>query len=170
MTQILKDEGLENYLDGVDYQDLKTIDGDVALRPFIAGMLSYYPWWVVLLYRIREVVVRVLGLVRHEKPEALPHIQPESLSFTPGEHATFFIVKQAEEDRHWVAVTPDDKHLKAHFGVVVEKQSENVNRFHVFTTINYLHWTGPVYFNLIRPFHHLVVSRMMQAGIHTNRT
>ena len=165
MAHILKHEGLEIFLEGTDYTDLKTIDGHVGLRPFIAGMLSYYPWWIVLLYRIREIIVRVLGLVRHEKPKLLPHIQPDALSFTPGENATFFIVKQAEEDRYWVAETPEDKHLKACFGVVVEKRDLSLNRFHVFTTITYLHWTGPVYFNLIRPFHHLVVSKMMKAGI-----
>jgi hypothetical protein len=31
--------------------------------------------------------------------------------------------------------------------------------------VHYKHWTGPVYFNLIRPFHHLVVSRMARAGL-----
>lgn len=33
------------------------------------------------------------------------------------------------------------------------------------TTVYYKHWTGPVYFNLIRPFHHLVVSRMAQYDV-----
>ncbi|WP_422698682.1 DUF2867 domain-containing protein [Desulfosarcina cetonica] len=30
--------------------------------------------------------------------------------------------------------------------------------------MRYRNWTGPVYFNLIRPFHHLVVREMMKAG------
>jgi hypothetical protein len=64
-----------------------------------------------------------------------------------------------------VAETPEDKHLSAYFGVVNEKLDREHSRFHVFTTVRYLHWTGPVYFNLIRPFHHLVVSRMMKSAI-----
>jgi len=37
-------------------------------------------------------------------------------------------------------------------------------RYYIVTIVHYLHWTGPVYFNLIRPFHHLVVARMARAG------
>ena len=57
-----------------------------------------------------------------------------------------------------------DKHLAAYFGVTADKQSSGLTRFEVVTAIRYLHWIGPVYFNLIRPFHHLVVSQMMRAG------
>ena len=144
---------------------MKSIEGDIDLRGFIAGMLSYYPWWLVALYRVREVLVNMLGLVKHEKPEILPVILPESLSFTPGENASFFIVRAAKENTYWVSETPEDKHLSAFIGVVTEKLTKKRNRFHVYTSIFYLHWTGPVYFNIIRIFHHLVVWHMMKAGI-----
>ncbi len=77
----------------------------------------------------------------------------------------FFIVHNAKEDIYWVAETPEDKHLNAYFGVVTVKLRNNLTRFHVFTSVKYIHWTGPVYFNFIRPFHHLVVLKMMKAGI-----
>ena len=147
------------------HTDSKVIEGKVTLREFIAGMLSYYPWWMVSLYRIREIFVGILGLFRHEKPETLPSIKPEDLSFKPGENASFFIVRDAKEDMYWVSETPEDKHLTALFGVIAEKLSQNRTRYHVFTSVKYLHWTGPVYFNLIRPFHHMVVWSMMKAGI-----
>lgn len=169
MDEIKKYPALAHYFQGVDHIDIKTTDAEVDLRHFIAGMLSYYPWWIVLLYKIRELLVGMLGLVRHERPETLPHIHPQSLSFTPGENATFFIVDQAKENHYWVAVTPEDKHLKAWFGVAAQKLEENRTRFHVFTTITYLHWTGPLYFNIIRPFHHLVLSQMMKAGQNRDR-
>ncbi|MBU0993309.1 MAG: DUF2867 domain-containing protein [Proteobacteria bacterium] len=165
MNQVKKYNELEIYFQDVDHFDIKTIQGSVGLRQFISGMLSYYPWWIVTLYRIREVLVKLLDLVKHEKPEILPLITPEDLSFTPGENASFFIVRDAKEETYWVSETPEDRHLKAYFGVVVEKQSKNCSRFHVFTSVKYIHWTGSVYFNLIRPFHHLVVSRMMRAGV-----
>jgi hypothetical protein len=152
------------YFQNVDHADVKTIESVVTLRSFISGMLSYYPWWIVVLYRFREFLVKILGLVRHEKPEVLPFIKPEALSFELGQNASFFIVRTAKENTYWVSETPEDKHLKAYFGVVAEALGERLTRFHVFTTVKYIHWTGPVYFNLIRPFHHLVVSRMMKAG------
>ena len=156
---------LSVFFQDVDYSDLKTIEGNQDLRGFIAGMLSYYPWWLVLLYKVREFLVLVLGLIRHKKPEELPAMRPEDISFLTGERNSFFIVQKAEENRYWVARTPEDKHLTAWFGIVVEPATDGRKRFHVFTTVRYRHWTGPVYFNLIRPFHHLVVGRMMKAGV-----
>lgn len=76
MHVIKKYKGLEIYFQKADHIDVKTIESDVDLRSFISGMLSYYPWWMVSLYRIREILVGILGLVRHEKPEILPSIKP----------------------------------------------------------------------------------------------
>ena len=165
MNQIQKYSELEVYFQNVDYTDIKTIDGETSLRHFISGMLSYYPWWIEVLYRIREFLVNIFGLVRHEKPDVLPSIKPENLAFESGEKASFFSVRTAKENNYWVSETPEDKHLKAYFGVVAEELSNRLTKFHVFTSMKYIHWTGPVYFNLIRPFHHLVVSSMMRAGI-----
>ena len=161
---IPKFKELDIYFSDADYIDIKTIEGDIDLRSFVSGMLSYYPWWLVSLYRVREILVGILGLVRHERPEALPSIKPEELSFEPGENASFFIVRDAKEDMYWVSETPADKHLTAFFGVVAETMNHNRTRYHVFTAVHYLHWTGPVYFNFIRPFHHIVVWSMMKAG------
>ena len=145
--------------------DVKTIEGHTSLRQFIASMLSYYPGWIVFLHRIRAILVKLLGLVKHPVPEALPRLGPQDISFVVGETVTFFTVRLAEEQHYWVGETPEDKHLSAYFGVVVEPMGDHRNRFYVATSVFYKHWTGPVYFNLIRPFHHFVVGRMMRAGI-----
>lgn len=151
--------------EGSNYVDIKTIEGNVTLRQFIAAMLSYYPWWIVLLYRIRALLVKILGLVEHEAPEVLPNLRAADVSFVPGDAVTFFTVRLAQEEHYWVGETPPDKHLKAFLGVAIEPVADNRRRFHVATSVHYKHWTGPLYFNLIRPFHHLVVSRMMHAGL-----
>ena len=165
MEYLLKFSELEKYFEKADFIDVKVFRGKTTLRKFISSMLSYYPWWIVQLYRIRRLLVSLLGLVTHEAPENLPNLKPGDVSFTPGDNVTFFIVRRAKENIYWVSETPDDKHLRAYFGVVKEPVSHSVNRFYVITTVFYKHWTGPVYFNLIRPFHHLVVSRMAQHGL-----
>jgi hypothetical protein len=165
MEYILKFGELEKYFEKADFIDVKIFEGEAPLRKFLASMLSYYPWWIVQLYRIRRLLVNILGLVKHEEPNELPSLQPEDVSFTPGENVTFFIVRCAKENIYWVSETPEDKHLRAYFGVVKEPVNNHINRFHIFTTVFYAHWTGPVYFNLIRPFHHLVVSRMARYGL-----
>ncbi|MEJ2100003.1 MAG: DUF2867 domain-containing protein [Desulfobacterales bacterium] len=165
MEYALKFSELGKYFEKADFTDVKVFEGEVSLRKFIASMLSYYPWWIVQLYRIRKLLVSILGLVKHEEPEELPNLQSDDVSFTPGENVSFFIVRCAKEDKFWVSETPDDKHLRAYFSVVKEPVSNSINRFYVIITVFYKHWTGPIYFNLIRPFHHLVVSRMARYGL-----
>lgn len=162
---ILRFNPLNKYLEKADVTDIKVFEGRTTLRWFLASMLSYYPWWIVGLFRLRKLLVGILGLVNHQAPDARPDLQPADLSFTPGENVTFFIVRCAEEELYWISETPEDKHLSAYFGVVKEPVNDSVNRFYVITTVYYKHWTGPVYFNLIRPFHHLVVSRMARHGL-----
>ena len=157
-------KALRPYFIGSDFVDIKIIQGRTDLRQFVAAMLSYYPWWVVFLYHLRSLLVYFLGLVRHEAPEVLPNLNPEDVSFTAGEKVTFFNVCSAQEDTYWFSKTPDDKHLSAYFGVIVEPLANGSKCFYIVTIVRYKHWTGPVYFNLIRPFHHLVVSRMARAG------
>jgi len=165
MNYINQVKELNKILEDADYVDIKRFNGEVSLREFLASALSYYPWWIVMLYCIRSIVVKILGLEKQEMPDELPNLKPEEISFTPGESATFFIVHMAKENRYWIAETPEDKHLKAYLGIVVEPLQGKLKRFYMITTIQYKHWTGPVYFNLIRPFHHLVVNRMAKAGL-----
>ena len=156
---------IASLLKGADHVDVKVVEGEVSMRQFIASMLSYYPWWIVCLYYVRAVFVRLLGMRQPGKPDELPRLKPEDISMTPGEQATFFIVRQAREEEYWIAETPEDKHLQAYFGIIVEPVEGDLNRFHVVTIVHYKHWTGPVYFNTIRPFHHLVVRSMARAAV-----
>ena len=71
MEQIKKFKELNPYFRDIDYLDIKIIVGNVTLREFISKMISYYPWWLLMLYRIREILVSLLGLVKHEWPSEL---------------------------------------------------------------------------------------------------
>lgn len=165
MEEMRKHKELDKYFKDMNHSDIKTIVGNTDLRHFIAGMISYYPWWIRLLYKVRKILVKILGLTKHEIPVTVPNRKPEDISFKPGDNSSLFIVRSAKEDTYLVAETPEDRHLQAFLGVVAEKLPDGRTRFHVFTTVKYLHWSGPVYFNLIRPFHHFVAWRMMKAGI-----
>ena len=144
-----------------DHVDIKNADGNVSLREFIAGMFSYYPGWLKNLYRIRWGFVRLLGMKQKGLPQPV-QMQPEDVSMIPGDKATFFTVTAAEDGRFWAA-SASESHLTAYLAVVMEPLADR-NRFQVITIVQYHNWTGPVYFNVIRPFHHIVVRKMAQAG------
>ena len=163
---------LQPYLADADHIDVKIVESDATLREFLAGMFSYYPSWLKFLYRVRWGFVRVLGMKQEGIPPAL-QLRPEDVSLTPGENAAFFTIDAAVEDEFYLA-SASESHLTAYLGVVREdagdklhhfdKLSERHSRFHVVTIVHYHKWTGPVYFNIIRPFHHVVVAQMAQSG------
>jgi hypothetical protein len=146
-----------------DYVDEKVVEGEVTLRQFLSGALSYYPGWIKALYGIRAVFVRFLGM-RQEGMPTTPHRDPQANTFTPGEWETFFQVQAAQEDHYWIAHATD-KHLTAHLAIIVQPLSSTRNRFTLLTVVHYHNWAGPVYFNVIRPFHYVLVNAMARAGI-----
>lgn len=154
-------EPLRVLADRAEHVDVQSIESDVSLRAFVAGMFSYFPWWMRLLYALRWGFVRVLGLRQDGIPTA-SSISPDAVPMTPGAHLQFFTVGHAEDGRYWIA-SASEPHLTAHLAVVITQQADQ-RTIHVVTLVQYHRWTGPVYFKAIRPFHYLVVRRMMQAG------
>jgi hypothetical protein len=143
--------------------DARTVEGPVSLREFLAAMLAYQPRWVTFLYAVRGVVVRLLGMRQGRGPVSARYA-PADVPTTPGQKVAFFTVLAAEEDRFWLAEVRD-QHLDAALGVIAEPLGNGRRRFHVVTVVHCNNWRGPVYFNVIRPFHHLVVGSMARAGV-----
>jgi hypothetical protein len=154
---------LTPYFAASDVTDIKQVEGCVSFRQFIADFTTYQPRWVTALYGVRWLFVRLLGMRQEGLPTA-PTISAETVPMLPGEPAAFFTVELAQEDHYWL-VKADDEHLSAYLCIVQEKLQPTKSRFYVVTLVNYHRWTGPVYFNVIRPFHHLVVAGMMRAGM-----
>lgn len=151
-------EVLRPFAEGADHVDVKTVESEASLRAFLAGLMSYQPGWVTALYGVRAVFVRLLGMRQHGLPQP-QRMRPEDIPMVPGSAASFFTVRHAEEEHVWVAGAADT-HLDAILAVVMEPTGGPRRRFHVVTLVHYRRWTGPVYFNVIRPFHHLVVGGM----------
>ncbi len=147
-----------------DHVDVKTFEGEVTFREFIAGVMNYMPGWMKFLYGVRWVFVRLLGMTQTGIPTSA-NMRPEAVPMQPGQRAAFFKLVTAEEDRLWI-VCADEAHLAAYLAVVAEPISETRRRFHLITIVHYHQWTGNVYFGVIRPFHHLVVNAMAQHALH----
>jgi len=118
---------------------------------------------MISLYALRAVFVCFLGM-RQEKRGFGTLLTPETVPMQVGKPATIFTVHSAEEGRYWFADS-SEKHLKATLGVVLEPLADQQKRFYVVTVVHYHNWTGPVYLQVIKPFHHLVVIGMARAGV-----
>ncbi len=154
---------LTPYFRRSDVIDIKQVEGCISFRQFIADFANYQPQWVTALYGVRWLFVRLLGM-RQEGLPTPPQMTAETVPMLPGEPAAFFTVVSAEEDRCWL-VKVDDTHLSAYLGIAREELTGGRSRFYIITLVDYHRWTGPVYFNVIRPFHHLVVGAMIGAGM-----
>ena len=69
--------------------DVKTVEGCANLAGFIAGMLSFMPGWLICFYRIRKVVVRLLGMRQEDVPAVLKPLRAHDIPFDQGETASF---------------------------------------------------------------------------------
>jgi hypothetical protein len=151
------------HLVGADHIDTKIVTGRQNLREFLAGFIAYQPGWITFLYRVRAVFVRLLGMKQGGIPHAL-RTTPDRVPMQPGANLSFFKIAAAQENHYWLAAV-HDPHLSGSLLVLTESLPDGQSRFYVMTLVHYRRWTGPVYFNVIRPFHHIVVAKMSQAGV-----
>ena len=143
---------------GADHVDVRRVCGRAGLRRFVAAMFGDRPAWLHWLYRLRGILARLLGL-RHGTTAAPSVMRPGDVPMTPGGTLGFFTVLAAKPDAYWAAEA-SDRHLRAVLVVLAAPGPDGRTVYDVVTVVVYKHWTGPVYFNLIRPLHHLVVWRM----------
>ncbi|HWD80291.1 MAG TPA: DUF2867 domain-containing protein [Kribbella sp.] len=151
---------LDDLIPVVDEIDVKTARGDVTLREFTANALSHTPFWVKGLFAVRMAVAAVLRLETTGVPDSRG-MRPETVSFTPGEKDAFFTVMRGEED-HYLLLKVTDNHLIGYLAFITD--NEKPATFKVVTLVQFLRPAGRFYYNLIRPFHHVIMLSMCRAG------
>ena len=154
---------METLFKNADYIGLKTIDTVDRLEAFLPKFFAYRPPLIRLLYRIRAPLVRLLGFKQDPMPE-MDEWLPDEFPMFPCGNVWFFTVRSTKKDHYWIAGCPDGRHLDAEMAVVVQPLEGRRKRFHIVTVVRYKHWTGPVYFNMIRLFNLILVNRMAHAA------
>jgi hypothetical protein len=155
---------IKDLFEDADYVGLKIIESEDALKTVLSKMFSYRPALVRLLYRIRAPFVRLLGF----RQDAMPQMKewlPDEFPMLPCGNVWFFTVRKVVKDRLWIAGCPRDRHLDADMAVVAQQVSGKRYRFHIVTFVRYKHWTGPLYFNVIRLFSMILVNRMAKMAV-----
>jgi hypothetical protein len=151
---------LDDLLPVADEIDVKTARGDVTLREFTTGALGHDPLWIKGLFAARMALAAVLRLDTTGIPDTR-RLRPETVSFTPGEKNSFFTVVRGEED-HYLLLKVTDNHLVGYLAIITDNAQPAT--FKVVTLVRYRRSAGRFYYNLIRPFHHVVVLSMCRAG------
>ena len=154
---------IRTLVDGADYVGLATVELHADLETFLKTIFSYRPGLIRFLYRIRAPLVRLLGF-RQDPLPAMEEWIPDEFPMLSCGNIWFFTVGRVKADRYWVAGCPRDRHLDADLAVVAEPLDSGRRRFYIITVVRYKHWTGPLYFNLIRLFNLLLSNRMARVA------
>jgi hypothetical protein len=154
---------IKTLLQGADYVDCYSTVSNKPLRAMVAACLSFKPGWVRALYRVRAGFVRLLGMRQEKLPFDGP-MRAEDVSLTTGDRVDFLTVAMARDGAYWVGEATE-KHLSACIGIVAEPLPDGRKRYHLLTVVKFRHWTGPVYFSVIRPFHHIIVKAMLTDAV-----
>lgn len=149
---------LVNALATADHMDALSTEAQPNLDEFILGMFAYQPPWLTFLYKIRVVL---LGLLGH-KTQMPQQKRLTQLPKQPGEKATFFTVEDAHST-FWMANASED-HLTARIAVIQQAGKKQRFQYRVVTVVHFHNWVGRIYFAIIQPFHFLVVRAMMRHG------
>jgi hypothetical protein len=145
-------ESSQNILSKVDFSDTFSTTNHVNSIEEIAFMIfNTSPKWVEWLFKIRNFLVRFVGL-----KTAVPETVNEKLEV--GGHINFFQIYRIEDDE--IIMGANDKHLNFR-AVITNYQTEEFN-IKVTTLVEYNNRLGRVYMSVIKPFHELVVKRMVK--------
>ena len=159
MDYLYRIEEIRTLFDTADYVGVKTVETDDNLERFLIKIFSYRPALIRWMYRLRAPLVRLIGFKQAPLPEMDEWI-PAEFPMLPCGMVWFFTVQKVKKDRFWIAGCPRDRHLDADLAVVARPLRGKRQRFYLITAVHYKHWTGPLYFNVIRLFNLILVNRM----------
>lgn len=109
------------------------------------------PKWIETLFKIRNKVAKYIGLNSN-----MPLDYNED--FKVGGYIKFFKIHEIKE--HHVVLGANDSHLN--FRAIIYKNSSPQYNISVTTLVEYNNLKGKIYMTIIKPFHKLVVMRMVK--------
>ncbi|PQB06862.1 hypothetical protein BST83_06625 [Polaribacter filamentus] len=132
---------------------------DIVKAFFASG-----PKWVGILFVLRNKIVTIFGLKTGNKINNRQQ-QLNNFKCEPNERLGLFKVFNKTENE--VILGEDDKHLNFRISLLTENLNTQPIKKEVTisTTVKFNNWFGRLYFLPIRPFHKLIVPKMLKAII-----
>ncbi len=152
--QTVLSEAGKDSLSKIDYSDTFSTTNHVNTIEEITYLIfNTKPYWMKFLYAMRNKIAPIFGLKRNipknyfEAYEVGGYIK----SFK------FFSITDKE-----VIIGADDAHLN--FRLVVGDQKSDIFNINLTTLVEYKNHKGKIYMDIIKPFHKLVIKRMLQSA------
>jgi len=122
------------------------------------------PKWTARLFELRNSIVSIFGFKTSGKTNNRKELL-ENFNCEPGEKLGLFAVYHRTENE--VILGEDDKHLN--FRISLYKEDDEISsdrkKLTISTTIKFNNRFGKLYFLPVKPFHKLIVPKMLQGII-----
>ena len=140
------------------------MENQVSSKDIGKAFFTSAPKWTARLFELRNRIVSIFGLKTSEKTnnrEELLH----NFNCEPGEKMGLFSVYHRTENE--VILGEDDKHLNFRISLYKEDVgiSSDRKKLTISTIVKFNNRFGKLYFLPVKPFHKLIVPRMLQGII-----
>ncbi len=122
------------------------------------------PNWTAKLFELRNKIVSLFGLKTDGKVKNRKELL-DNFNCEPSERLGLFKVYHKTENE--VILGEDDKHLNFRISLLKEKDLNTVDtmKLTISTTVKFNNWFGKLYFLPVKPFHQIIVPRMLKGII-----
>jgi len=145
-------EDLKRLLPTIDFFDIFSTTNHVDSLELISNKIfNTTPKWVAFLFRIRNSIANIIGL-KYELPDDFNE------NFKVGGYIKFF--KILEIKAHEVVLGANDKHLN--FRAIITRTADTHYNIKLTTLVEYNNTLGKIYMAVVKPFHRIVVIRMLK--------
>lgn len=166
-SSILKNTDFE-YVDSFrgEFLDEKN---EISSKTIGKAFFTSAPKWIAQLFELRNRIVSIFGLKtpnkKNNRKELLDNFKCEQ-----GEKLGLFTVYHKSENE--VILGEDDKHLNFRISLLKEDKANDERRKNLTlsTTVKFNNWFGKLYFFPVKPFHKLIVPRMLRGIINQIET
>lgn len=157
--------------DGVNYDFVDSFVGEfnynkntITSAAIGKAFFTSAPNWVDKLFTLRNKIVSLFGLKTSGNVNDR-QVQLDNFKCEEGEQLGLFKVFSKTEDE--VILGEDDKHLNFRVSLFIDKQTEKdgKNKLVISTTVKFHNTFGRIYFLPVRPFHKLIVPKMLKGII-----
>lgn len=153
-------------LSGSDYHYIDSYSGSfidknntVSSKELVIAFFMAAPEWVGILFTLRNKIVSVFGLKTGKKSKDFQSIL-ENFEGKKGESIGLFKVFDRTENE--LILGEDDTHLDFRISFLLEPRSDIEKNITISTTVIFNNWMGRLYFMPVKPFHKVIVKKMLR--------
>ena len=132
-------------------------DNKIEFPEISEAFLKSKSKWVSALMKLRDKIVKPLGLKTSEKVDDK---EIQNFKFEKGKRFRIFkVIDNAENE---VILGENDKHLNFKISILLDNTTKDTKTLTISSIVTFNNWYGRLYFMTIKPFHNIIVPNFLK--------